>query len=86
MLLCGLFFRLRLHGIPVVDGSLAYRRQAGAANPISQESGTATPCSCSTWAMVLSPGTGQRSPVEARVMVKVPSAADAADAAVGAGG
>lgn len=51
--------------------------------PISQESGTATPCSCSTWAMVLSPGTGQRSPVEARVMVKVPSAADAA---VGAGG
>ncbi len=51
--------------------------------PISQESGTATPCCCSTWAMVLSPGTGQRSPVEARVMVKVPSAADAA---VGAGG
>ena len=33
MLLCGLFFRLRLHGIPVVDGSLAYRRQAGAADP-----------------------------------------------------
>ena len=33
MLFCGLFFRLRLHGIPVVDGSLAYRRQAGAADP-----------------------------------------------------
>lgn len=33
MLLCGLFFRLRLHGIPVVDGSLPHRRQAGAADP-----------------------------------------------------
>ncbi len=83
MLLCGLFFRLRLHGIPVVDGSLPHRRQAGAADPHLAGERPATPCSCSTWAMVLFPGTGQRSPVEARVMVKVPSAADAA---VGAGG
>lgn len=33
MLLRGLFFRLRLHGIPVVDRSLPHRRQAGAADP-----------------------------------------------------
>ena len=33
--------------------------------------------------MVLSPGTGQRSPGEARVMVKVPSSADAAVGTVG---
>lgn len=83
MLLCGLFFRLRLHGIPVVDGSLAYRRQAGAADPHLAGERHRDAMLLQHLGDGFVPGTGQRSPVEARVMVKVPSAADAA---VGAGG
>ncbi len=67
MLLCGLFFPPPTARYP---GGRRFPRVPASGEapqiPISQESGTATPCSCSTWAMVLSPGTGQRSPVEAR--------------------